>query len=189
MPKNELVKYQSACVRQVAWSFLCWCMQIILCIFLLMERLGESSYRTEYKYPYNIRLVIARFVCSIALHMQLQVEVEKGILSMKFCLNHSYRFGNLFEAFTPGFMQASSAYLIEIVNLIVILRCDNVLETTFNFMACAIIAEFDDFFYSAQSYSFIKDIATNDTFKDLFKITRTTSMDAAAIRTEHLNDD
>jgi hypothetical protein len=44
-----------------------------------------------------------------------------------------------------------------------------------NFMALAIIAEFDDFFYAGLGNDPNKDVLTNPAYEDLFKISRTTS--------------
>jgi hypothetical protein len=68
---------------------------------------------------------------------------------MKFALNHDYRFENYKVAFLAGFMQATMIFVVEIVNFFAILTAGSILDVVMNFMALAIIAEFDDFFYGA----------------------------------------
>lgn len=67
---------------------------------------------------------------------------------MKFCINHSYRFDNWKMAFIAGFLQAVSILVIETVNFIVIMTSDTFLSVVMNFMALAIISEFDNAFYA-----------------------------------------
>ena len=68
---------------------------------------------------------------------------------MKFSINHYYRFEKPWIAFLAGFLQATSIFVVEIVNFIVILTSQSYLDIVMNFMALAVIAEFDDAFYSA----------------------------------------
>lgn len=68
---------------------------------------------------------------------------------MKFALNHSFRFDDYTIAFFAGFMQTLSCLFIELINLFVILTSETVLDVVLNFMALAIIAEFDNSFYQA----------------------------------------
>jgi hypothetical protein len=59
-----------------------------------------------------------------------------------------------------------------------------------NFMALAIIAEFDDFFYAGLGNDPNKDVLTNPAYEDLFKISRTTSRDSRnSIKAHLLKDD
>ena len=81
--------------------------------------------------------------------MKLQNELESGINHMKFALNHFYRFENWHIVFLSGFLQATSIFVIEFVNFIVILSSNNYIDIIQNFMALAIISEFDNAFYSA----------------------------------------
>lgn len=126
-------------------------------------------------YPNSQGLVIARFACGIILHMQLQNELVCGLKNMKFAINHHYRFDNPQVAFMAGFLQATSIFVIELVNFIVILTSATYLDVVMNFMALAVIAEFDDKFFDALGNDVIKDVIENPAYEDLYKITRTSS--------------
>lgn len=54
-----------------------------------------------------------------------------------------------------------------------------------NFIALAVIADFDDFFYSAMIREKYQDFADGGDFADFFKIDRTSSKGAAAQIEEH----
>jgi hypothetical protein len=97
---------------------------------------------------------------------------------MKFSINHYYRFEKPWIAFLAGFLQATSIFVVEIVNFIVILTSQSYLDIVMNFMALAVIAEFDDAFYSALGSEKNKKIIEDPAFEDLYKITRTSSTKA-----------
>lgn len=109
--------------------------------------------------------------------MQLQNEFNSGLQNMKFALNHAYRFDNPWISFLAGFLQASSIAVIEFVNLIVILTAKTYLDVVMNFMALAVIAEFDDAFFTALGTNdeLMKLINEPESFEDLYTIQITTS--------------
>lgn len=98
---------------------------------------------------------------------------------MKFATNHHYRFDRPLIAFLAGFFQATSIFAIELVNLTVILSASTYLEVVMNFMALAIIAEFDDKFYDALGEDELKDLIENPAFDHLYTVTRTSSRDCS----------
>jgi hypothetical protein len=108
----------------------------------------------------------------------LQNELTSGLNNMKFSLNHSYRFEKAFIPFLAGFLQASSIFVIEIVNFIVILTSADYLSVVMNFLALAVISEFDDAFYTSIVQDDLKEILSNPAFEDMYTITRTSSAKA-----------
>jgi len=105
---------------------------------------------------------------------------------MKFALNHEYRFDNYKIAFLAGFMQMVMIMTVELVNMLTILTCNDVKEVVMNFMALAIIAEFDDIFYAALGLDPSKEVLTDPAYDDLWVITRTTSISAKNKIEKHL---
>lgn len=95
--------------------------------------------------------------------------------NMKFVLSHSYRFESPFIAFLAGFMQATSIIGIEVVNFFIILTSATFLEVVMNFMALAIISEFDNAFYDSLGDDENKKLVEDPSFEHLYEITRTTS--------------
>ena len=94
---------------------------------------------------------------------------------MKFVLNHPYRFDNPSIAFLAGFLQATSIAGIEVVNFFVILTSSTFLEVVMNFMALAIISDFDNAFYDSLGDDENKILVEDPSFEHLYEITRTTS--------------
>ena len=81
-------------------------------------------------------------------------------------------------------------FIVEIVNFLAILTSNTILDVVMNFMALAIIAEFDDFFYAALGNDPNKEVLTDEAFEDMFIIRRTTSRLATnQIKKHALKDD
>lgn len=94
-------------------------------------------------------VIIARFICVSMLHMVLFPEARQGMNVMKYALNHKDEFCSYLTVFIVGFMQFSMVISVEIVNMFYICIANEILDVIMNFIALAIIAEFDDMFYSA----------------------------------------
>ena len=77
---------------------------------------------------------------------------------MKFALNHSYKFKRYEIAWFCGFLQFVSTLGIELASLGVICAAIDTIDIVFNFIALAILAEFDNYVYSSMK---------NESFKEL----------------------
>ena len=93
--------------------------------------------------------MFCRFICGTILHLSLIDEVMNGLSNMKFALNHRYVFKSWLSAWTVGFLQTVIVILVEVVNIEIILTSTDPLNIVYNFISIAIIAEFDDFVFSA----------------------------------------
>ena len=97
---------------------------MMLCYFLTSEMFSavdESGILLIAVFPPSLGIMFARFACAFVLHMKLQDELKSGRINMKLALNHRYRFENPGLAFAAGFLQTTCIYVLEIVNMIVIL--------------------------------------------------------------------
>ena len=100
---------------------------------------------------------------------------------MKFALNHSYRFKpnhGYAVAFMAGFLQATMIMSVEVVNIISILSYGDTLNVVICFLALAIVAQFDNFFYDSLGENKDKDLLETEEYKSLLLIQRTTSKNA-----------
>lgn len=92
---------------------------------------------------------------------------------MKYTNNHPEKFKSWIIPFGLGLMQSSMILLIELVNLINICAQENIMDAVMNYVALAVIADFDDIFVMAtQRNGVIMSLLENS---DLLIIERTTS--------------
>jgi len=69
---------------------------------------------------------------------------------MKYSLNHSYMFQNWVIAFSMGLLQYMVTILVEFVCVMVIVVQNSPLNVVLNFIAMAVISDFDQYIYEAQ---------------------------------------
>ena len=66
---------------------------------------------------------------------------------MKYALNHPKNFISSEKAFMMGFLQSFLTASVETINVLIILQSVTTQDIVFNFIAVAIISDFDDFVY------------------------------------------
>jgi len=94
---------------------------------------------------------------------------------MKFSVNHSYRFANPGFAFTSGLLQYFSCLNVELANIGVICGANDTIDIVFNFIALAIIAQFDNYVYASMKNESFKNLVGEDFCKAVLTINHTTS--------------
>ena len=66
----------------------------------------------------------------------------------KFALNHEWKFSNPIRAFLIGGIQMCMVYIVETINMIVLLSNYSVINVLLNFLALCVIGDFDGMFVS-----------------------------------------
>jgi hypothetical protein len=100
---------------------------------------------------------------------------------MKYVLNHPWKFDCVGQAYMAGFMQCFVIIVVTLLNYFTIIAAETVIDIVMNFLALAVIAELDDFFFTSHGQKELgKRMVINDEdeFGDLYKIETTTSIDA-----------
>ena len=98
---------------------------------------------------------------------------------MKYAVNHDWKFRNYQVAWLCGFMQAFNVVVVELVNFAALLTNSTILDIIMNFLALVVIADFDEYFYSAIKNDELADIVTAESpYENFLIIQRTTSKGA-----------
>ena len=106
--------------------------------------------------------MFARFICATILHLSLVDEVSTGIRNMKYAVNHPYKFESVFFAWLSGFLQCISCLFVELANIGVICAANDTINIVFNFIALAIIAEFDNYVFGSMKNESFKLLCEKD---------------------------
>ena len=133
--------------------------------------------------PETMWIVFARFICGIVLHVSLSAELQQGMQMMKYAVNHPWKFVDYRLAYCIGLMQTSVVITVEVVNFIALITNTTVLDIVMNFLALVVIADFDDFFYSASKMVAYQEVITEPMYDD-FLIVQTTSSSNASLMLE-----
>jgi hypothetical protein len=120
---------------------------ILLVEILLQLILGELNKLTT---MLDIGAIIyARFICATILHLTLIEELHSALNNMKYVLNHQYIFEQPKVAFMVTFLHFVCTFMTETTNIFVILTSLYPLDIVLNFIAIAIIADFDNYVYAS----------------------------------------
>lgn len=113
-----------------------------MCYYIIFEL--NSNAAVDYKTLWYIQ--VARFMACCVLHYQLSNEVHSAMLLMKYVSFSHKKFDKPWHAFLAVFLQAIVTVLIEIVNIYNLITISNMIDIVMNFLALAVLAEFDDMF-------------------------------------------
>lgn len=119
--------------------------------------------------------MFARFICATILHLSCVDEVHAGLEMMKYSVNHPYKFNQPSVAWMSGFLQYLSCLTVEMANIGVICAANDTIDIVFNFIALAIIAEFDNYVYGSMKNESFKELTSRKFCKHVLVIHHTTS--------------
>ena len=91
---------------------------LIISQALLIALLGVESLKQVDDYkdtPDNLWIVICRFVCAVFMHITLSDELRQSFETMKYALNHPWKFHSWASAFRVGLAQMTVIICLEIV--------------------------------------------------------------------------
>lgn len=123
----------------------------------------------------STNIICARFICTIILHLSQQDEVKQGLDLMKYAVNHRYFFLSYQKAFLMGFLQSFMTVSVESVNMLVILQSETTQDIVFNFIAVAVISDFDNFVFNSLRNEPLKELVKEDNVERFMPISFTTS--------------
>lgn len=101
---------------------------------------------------------------------------------MKYALNHRNTFISPITAFCMGYLQSTLTIAVETVSLLIILQSETTQDVVFNFIAVAIISDFDNFVYNSLRSEKLKDLVQEETAEELLPISFTSSVKAKSFK-------
>ena len=105
--------------------------------------------------------------------------MRQGLVNMKYAVNHSWKFNDYKVAWFCGFMQAFNVFVVEMVNFAALLTNFTIIDIIMNFLALVVIAEFDEYFFSAVKSDDLVQVLTGEgAYENFLIIQRTTSINA-----------
>ena len=149
------------------------------------ELLNNDDYHPYFFRLTSVLITFSRFICTSILHLSLIDEVTIGLEMMKYCSNHPYKFDKLILGYTAGLLQVISVLMIELASMGIICTANDVINIIFNFIALAIVAEFDNYVYSSLKNEPLKQLTLRQFHSKIVVINHTTSV---SCRTGELSD-
>lgn len=99
--------------------------------------------------PNGIEIILARFVASLLMHLNVEKDVRNGISKMKYAVNHYENFHNVHVAFFMGFLLALTSFMVEFTVVLVLSSIPSTLEVIMKYVSLAAIANIPRFYYGS----------------------------------------
>ena len=142
--------------------FVCSVAQLILITLLFTEAYDDMQFSKVVVENADLGLLTAKAICSTILHCSMNGRISQGCDMMKYALNHHMKFLNYSTAFELGLMRVLTSLAVETISLILIFTQSDVQDVVFNFIALAVIDDFDVFVYDALRSDVFKQLLSDD---------------------------
>ena len=94
-------------------------------------------------------MMVARFVASMMMHINVEKDVRMGIQMMKYAVNHYENFNNVVPAFVMGLNSTILSLIVEINVMIILSSMPNILGVVMKYVSLAAIANIPRFYYNS----------------------------------------
>lgn len=118
---------------------------MILCIWKYASENKEFVVRPAE----SLDMMVARFVASMMMHINVEKDVRGGINMMKYAVNHPENFNNVIPAFMMGLNSTIISLIVEINVMIILSSMPNILGVVMKYVSLAAIANIPRFYYSS----------------------------------------
>ncbi|CDW81368.1 UNKNOWN [Stylonychia lemnae] len=144
------------------------------CVFIFVIQMGvmgllyweEIDSKFEV-YTGNFQMFLARILCAILLHMQMEGEIRRS-MTMFNCARHnipSKNQNNRFPMFMVALLQFSAAIVVELFNIYLICQQNKIESIVLNYIALGFIAEIDNLYAKTLYKNKIKESICNGDVK------------------------
>lgn len=95
------------------------------------------------EFPQTTSIVVAKFISTMVLHWICLPQIRCALATMKFAVNHSYRFDTPVQAYIGCVLHLSAAVGVELLNMASLLTVYDLWEFIRDFTALVVIADFE----------------------------------------------
>lgn len=97
----------------------------------------------------SLDMMVARFVASMMMHINVEKDVRAGLAMMKYSVNHYKNFTNIYPAFAVGFLQFLTALIVEINVMVILSSLPDIMGVIMKYVSLAAIANIPRFYYNS----------------------------------------
>jgi len=109
-------------------------------IVIIWKFILSDDGQFEIKRATSLDMMIARFMASMMMHINVERDVRGGLDMMKYVVNHSDHFTNIYAAFSLALMGCIVALIVEINVMIILSSMEEILGVVMKFVSLASIA-------------------------------------------------
>ena len=99
----------------------------------------------------SMDLLVAKFMGSLMMHINIERDVRRGISMMKLCVNHYKQFTNVYASFLIVFLWTTISIIIEFNVLVIMSTMHDIIDVIMKFVSLAAISKIPRFYFNAIS--------------------------------------
>ena len=119
---------------------------MVYCIWIYIT---EENSNFDIKPAKSLDMMIARFVASMMMHINVEKDVRAGLRMMKYAVNHHERFTNVYAAFMIAFLLTILALIVEINVMVILSSMQDILGIILKFVSLTCIASIPKSYFSS----------------------------------------
>lgn len=97
----------------------------------------------------SLDMMVARFVASMMMHINVEKDVRGGINMMKYAVNHPDNFNNVVPSFIMALNATIISLIVEVNVMIILSSMPNILGVVMKYVSLAAIANIPRFYYAS----------------------------------------
>lgn len=94
-------------------------------------------------------MMVARFVASMMMHINVEKDVRGGINMMKYAVNHPDNFNNVMPSFFMALNATIISLIVEVNVMIILSSMPNILGVVMKYVSLAAIANIPRFYFAS----------------------------------------
>jgi hypothetical protein len=94
-------------------------------------------------------MMVARFMASMMMHINVEKDVRNGIAMMKYVCNHHDHFTNVYPSFAIGFLLMTCSLIVEINVMLILSSLPDILGVIMKYVSLSAIANIPRFYYNS----------------------------------------
>lgn len=91
--------------------------------------------------------MVVRFLGSLMMHINVEKDIRKGLSMMKYAINHSENFTNVYPSFFLGFLCCIISIMIEANCMIILVTLTDILNVITKYLSIVSIVKFPDIYF------------------------------------------
>ena len=100
-------------------------------------------------------MLIARFMASMMMHINVEMDVRAGLSMMKYAVNHHEDFTSVYPAFLIALLLTIIDFLVEINVMVILSSMNGILDVVMKYVSLAVISKIPaNYFNSLSQHKF-----------------------------------
>lgn len=101
-------------------------------------------------------MLIARFMASMMMHINVEMDIRAGLNMMKYAVNHYKDFTSVYPAFLIAFLLTIIDFLVELNVMVILSSMNGILDVVMKYVSLAVISKIPANYFNSLSQHKLK---------------------------------